>query len=183
MTESDQLQCRILAFLLDYPDTSWRAELFEWADATTEVTNETSRQELRKFIAYAENTSALELQETYTAAFDLDPSTSLHLSYHSTGDNEERGKALAKLLWMYHQEGFDAQIGELPDYLPMILEFLALCPEPRDGVPFRSCLGAVATIAERLAKRHHPYAILLELAADILDNRMAISPHMASKEV
>jgi len=183
MTENDQLQCRILAFLLDYPDTSWRAELSEWADAAAEVTDETSRQELRKFITYAEDTPALALQETYTAAFDLDPSTSLHLTYHLQGDNEERGKALAKLLWMYHQEGFDAQIGELPDYLPMILEFIALCPEPRDGDPLRSCLAAVAIIAERLAKIHHPYAILLELTAGILENRMAISFHMVRKEV
>ena len=74
------------------------------------------------------------------AAFDLDPATSLHLTYHLLGDSEDRGKALARLLWVYHREGYDAVIGELPDYLPMILEFLALCPEPEDATLLWSCL-------------------------------------------
>lgn len=183
MTESDRMQCKLLAFLLDYPDTSWSAELSELIELVNTVADERRRLLLRNFLAYAEKTTPIELQETYTSAFDLDPATSLHLTYHLMGDNEDRGKALARLLWLYHREGFDAEIGELPDYLPMILEFLALCPELEDADLLRSCLGTVAILAERLEKKRHPYAVLLELVADIFDNRIDISPDKVSKEV
>lgn len=183
MTESDRRECKLLSFLLDYPDTAWSEELPELRGIVNGVADERRRLLLRNFLAYAENIPPIELQEAYTSAFDLDPATSLHLTYHLMGDNEDRGKALARLLWLYHREGFDADIGELPDYLPMILEFLALCPEPEDGALLRSCLGTVATLGERLANKHHPYAVLLELAVDILDNRMDIDPDKVSKEV
>ncbi|EKD39445.1 MAG: NarJ [uncultured bacterium] len=181
MTESDWRECKLLAFLLDYPETSWCAELPELRGVVHGVADERHRLLLGGFLTYAERTPPLELQETYTAAFDLDPATSLHLTYHLMGDSEDRGKALARLLWLYHREGFDAEIGELPDYLPMILEFLALCPEPEDAL-LRSCLGTVAILAERLIKKRHPYAVLLELAADIFD-RMGIPSEKISKEV
>lgn len=180
MTESDRMECKLLAFLLDYPDTSWSAELPEVNGLVNAVADERRRQLLGEFLAYAEKTPPLELQEAYTSAFDLDPATSLHLTYHLMGDSEDRGKALAGLLRVYHREGFDAVIGELPDYLPMILEFLALCPEPEEADLLRSCLGTVAILAERLEKKHHPYAVLMELTADIFDKYMGNS---SDKEV
>ena len=125
----------------------------------------------------------MELQEAYTQAFDLDPAASLHLTYHLMGDSEDRGKALAGLLWVYHREGFDAAIGELPDYLPMILEFLALCPEPKDAALLWSCLGTVATLAQRLEEKQHPYASLMGLAADILQPHAVAPSDEKSKEV
>lgn len=181
MTESDRRECKLLAFLLDYPDSSWRAEFPELRGIVHGVADERRRLLLGEFLTYAENTSPIELQETYTSAFDLDPATSLHLTFHLMGDSEDRGKALAGLLRVYHREGYDAATGELPDYLPMILEFLALCPEPEDAL-LRSCLGTVAILAERLAKRRHPYAVLLELATDIFD-RMGITSEKVNKEV
>ncbi len=182
MIESDRRECRLLAFLLDYPDSSWRAELPEVSGLVNAVADERRRRLLVEFLAYAEKTPPLGLQETYTSAFDLDPATSLHLTYHLMGDSEDRGKALAGLLRVYQREGYDTATGELPDYLPMILEFLAICPEPGDAALLRSCLGTIPILVERLAKKHHPYAVLLELAVDIC-NGMAITPDVAKKEV
>ena len=167
MTESDRRECKLLAFLLDYPDSSWSAELPEVNGLVNAVADERRRRLLGEFLAYAENTSPIELQETYTSAFDLNPATSLHLTYHLMGDSEDRGKALAGLLQVYHREGYDAATGELPDYLPLILEFLTLCPGSGDAALLRSCLGTVAILAERMARKGHPYAVLFELAVDI----------------
>jgi nitrate reductase delta subunit len=99
------------------------------------------------------------------------------------GDSEDRGKALAGLLWIYHREGFDAAIGELPDYLPLMLEFLAVCPEPKDAALLWSCLGTVGLLAQRLEEKQHAYAKLMGLAADILRPRTLAPIDKRSKEV
>jgi len=183
MTENDQIHCKLLSFLLEYPDTSWSTNFEEIREIIPAVTDEQRRQLLRGFLDYARNTPLIELQEVYTQAFDLDPDTSLHLSYHLIGDSEDRGKVLAGLLWIYHREGFDAAIGELPDYLPMMLEFLSVCPEPEDAALLWSCLGTVAALAERLEEKKHPYAELMRLAANILQPHAAALSDQRSKEV
>ena len=183
MTENDQIQCKVLAFLLEYPDTSWSADLADMETVVDGVADEQRREVLRGFLAYAGGASPMELQEVYTQAFDLDAATSLHLTYHLMGDSEDRGKALAALLWVYHREGFDAAIGELPDYLPMMLEFLAVCPEPKDAALLWSCLGTVALLAQRLEEKQHPYAKLMGLAADILQPHAVAFSDKRSKEV
>ena len=183
MTENDRMQCKLLAFLLEYPDPSWNADLKDLREIVDTVVEQKRRRLLQNFLIYAEDTPPLQLQETYTAAFDLDPAASLHLTYHLMGDSEDRGKALAGLLWLYHREGYDAAIGELPDYLPMILEFLALCPEPKDTTLLWSCLGTVTALADRLQKESHPYAGLMELVTNIVQPYMATHPENISKEV
>ncbi len=182
MTENDRVQCKLLAFLLDYPASSWETDLVDLQETVAVVVDLQRRDLLQSFLRYAETTPLLKLQETYTAAFDLDPTTSLYLTYHLMGDSEDRGKALAALLWLYHRAGYDAALGELPDYLPMILEFLALCQKPADADLLWSCLGTVTALAERLAKNSHPYAGLVKLAADIVQPRMAAHPD-TNKEV
>jgi nitrate reductase delta subunit len=183
MTENDRMQCKLLAYLFEYPDTSWSEGLADLNEAVDEVEDLDRRELLRGFLAYSEDTPPIELQEVYTRAFDLDPAASLHLTYHLLGDSEDRGKALAGLLWVYHREGFDAAIGELPDYLPLMLEFLALCPEPRDAALLWSCLGAVAGLAQRLTEKQHAYAKLMGLAADILQPQVLAFSDKRNKEV
>ena len=183
MSGNEQRLCKLLAFLLDYPTSSWREDLVGLGAVVEEVTDVRHRQPLQEFLTYAGDTSSIELQEIYTQAFDLDPAGSLHLTYHLMGDSEDRGKALARLLWIYHHEGYDAPIGELPDYLPMILEFLTLCPDPADAAPLWSCLGALAGLAERLKNQNHPYAGLMGLAAEIIQPHLDIPYAYMGKEV
>ncbi len=174
MTENERKLCKILAFLLEYPSASWKSELSDQLELLGTTGEEKQQKILKKFLAYAEKTPSLAQEETYTSAFDLNPATSLNLSYHLMGDSEDRGKVLAGLLRIYCRQGYDTTGGELPDYLPLVLEFLALCPEPEDAELLWSCLGKVATLAERLKENQHPYAELVELAAGILQ------PHMGS---
>ncbi|MDR3629173.1 MAG: nitrate reductase molybdenum cofactor assembly chaperone [Desulfocapsaceae bacterium] len=182
MTESELRVCKLLAFLLEYPDASWRDDLAELGGIVKAMTDDTQRDRLQEFLSYVQDKSSIELQEIYTRAFDLDPETSLHLSYHLMGNSEDRGKALAGLLWIYHRAGYDAAVGELPDYLPMILEFLTLSQELEGAEILWSCLGTVAVLAERLQKNNHPYAGLLALAADILHSPRRRFSEKLSKE-
>ena len=183
MTENDRLQCKLLAALLEYPAAEWSAALADLNDVVNMVADERRREHLRIFLEYAGTTPLIKLQERYTSAFDLDPATGLNLTYHLMGDSEDRGKSLAGLLWVYHREGYVAAAGELPDYLPLMLEFLSLCPEPEDASLLWSCLGTVATLAERLEQNRHPYAGLLGVAADLLRPHVGIPSDKISKEV
>ncbi|MFV0437915.1 MAG: nitrate reductase molybdenum cofactor assembly chaperone [Desulfopila sp.] len=173
---------KTLAFLLDYPSGSWRAELFDYRRLLTTTGEKNQRAVVGNFIAYSRGCSPVEQQEMYTAAFDLEPAYSLNLTYHLLGEGEERGKVLANLLRLYRQQGFDYGGGELPDYLPMVLEFLALCPNPEEYPLLRSCLGVAGTLAERLQEQDHPYAGLLGLAAGILSPSSAFQGEAMRQE-
>lgn len=178
MTENDRMQCKLLASLLAYPDAAWKNALPELAEVVAALEEDRGRQTLGRFLEYAGATPEIRLQETYTGTFDLNPAASLNLTHHLLGESEDRGKALASLLAAYAQEGYEALPGELPDYLPMMLEFLAVCPASADAGPVRACLSTVPDLAARLEREKHPYAGLLGLAADILRERgyLVISP-------
>jgi nitrate reductase delta subunit len=168
MTGNEQNLLKLLAFLLEYPTPSWRDELVHLSDLSGMTAENGSGEAIAAFLAYAGTRSLIELQEVYTASFDLDPATSLNLTYHLMGDHENRGKALAGLLQIYRQAGYDASARELPDFLPLMLEFLALCPEPEAAEILRASIGTVAPLAKRLQAAGHPYAPIIRLAAEII---------------
>jgi nitrate reductase delta subunit len=161
----------VLSALLDYPDQPL-------LDAIPEIRGilnghklpRATRAGLDGLIAYLEATPLIELQEAYVEAFDRGRATSLYLFEHVHGESRERGQAMIDLLAMYEAGGLYLSAGELPDYLPVFLEFLA--HEPRERA--RSLLGEVAdinrAIAVQLARRGVPYfaavAALLPLAGE-----------------
>ena len=150
------------------------------ADALVEIGDMQTRKILACFSAYLKNTALIDLQEKYTAAFDMDPATSLNLTYHLLGDDGERGRVLSNLQQVYDRAGYGAAAPELPDYLPMVLEFLAIQPDAAHAERLWSCLGAVRTIAQRLSASGSPYAPLLDHLAKMTpqpaDNRQPGDP-------
>lgn len=106
-----------------------------------------------------------DLQERYLLLFDRTRSLSLHLFEHVHGESRDRGQAMIDLKALYEKGGLAIGATELPDYLPMFLEFLSTRPldEARD------LLGQTAHIlealAERLAKRGSAYAAVFEALA------------------
>jgi nitrate reductase delta subunit len=106
--------------------------------------------------------SLIQIQERYTAVFDIDPATTLNMTYHAFGDNEKRAAALAHLQHNYEQAGWERITGELPDYLPMMLEFLSICAHPEHAEPVWQCLQGMQPLVARLEKKAPVYAALLQ---------------------
>jgi len=112
----------------------------------------------------------LELEAEYVAVFDRGRATSLHLFEHVHGDSRERGPAMIDLGQTYAKAGLILAEGELPDYLPAVLEFVSTQP-PRGA---RAFLGETAHILNAifgaLQQRRSAYACvlgaLLELAGE-----------------
>ena len=152
---------RLLSVLLDYPDNGLLKGLDRIAAAAEQIPEPEFRQAAQGFLDYLHAHAPMRLQETYTAAFDLHPVTTLNLTYHAYGDNEKRAAVLARLQHLYDKAGWERTGGELPDYLPLLLEFLAIHPRPETLEPVWQCLHATQTLIAGLEKSAPAYATLL----------------------
>jgi len=167
MTDDTRALTKLLSLCLAYPDAESLAALPEIRAAAAGLGDAQAREALIGFLSRVEAEPELKLQEHYTAAFDMTPSASLNLTWHLMGDREDRGRALADLLAVYLQAGFEPAVGELPDFLPLMLEFLAAAAPEEPHPLIRRCLAAVPAIAARLKESGSMYAVPLELVGGV----------------
>lgn len=119
----------IVSRLLQYPDDELMDSVAHLEEVLAEASDPRARRRGAEFREQTRKAPLIRLQEDYTRVFDLDPVTSLNLSYHKWGDDRRRALALVELNQAYQEAGYEAAPGELPDYLPQMLEFLAVGPE------------------------------------------------------
>ena len=163
---------RVLAALLSYPDAGMRGYLPDMREILHgECVLTAARQaELDALIDSLVGAEPLDTEADYVQLFDRSRNTSLHLFEHVHGDSPERGPAMIDLAQTYEKAGLYLAPGELPDYLPAVLEFVSTQP-PREA---RAFLGEIARILNALFNALHerksPYAsvlsALLELAGE-----------------
>ncbi len=163
MTDEKKTLLKLLSLCLAYPDAQVLEALPEMEAAAAGLGDPRARERLSHFMTLLKAQSLLKLQEHYTAVFDMNPAASLNLTYHLMGDSEERGRTLAELLEVYRQAGFEPAVNELPDFLPLLLEFIAAAPQAETHAPILRCLAAVPALADRLKESGSMYAVPLEL--------------------
>ncbi len=162
----------MLAALLSYPSTEMRACLDAMGELLkAEAALSSGRLiELRALIDTLERADAIDVEADYVQLFDRGRATALHLFEHVHGDSRDRGPAMIDLAQTYAQGGLLLAPGELPDYLPVVLEFASTLA-PREA---RDFIGEFAHILNvlfnALQQRGSPYAsvlgALLELAGE-----------------
>jgi nitrate reductase delta subunit len=115
------------------------------------------RASLLALIAHLQGSDLFDLQEAFGLLFDRTRSLSLHLFEHVHGESRDRGQAMVDLIKLYEEGGFTPTTAELPDFLPLFLEYAALQP-PQEAIDLIAQPAHVLTaLAERLAKRKSPY--------------------------
>jgi nitrate reductase delta subunit len=115
--------------LLSYPDqASFGDDMAAVAKAVAGLPGGAARTGLQRCAAWLAGMTVLQASATYVDAFDLRRRRSLHLTYYRYGDTRERGVALAALAGAYKTAGFTLGPGELPDFLPALLELAATSP-------------------------------------------------------
>ena len=159
MNEADRQILRLLSLFLHYPEGAVSDPGLSALPAIPE------KRVLEAFWAYRQATPLLRLQEEYTRTFDLNPSTCLNLTFHHREANC-RGKLLVWLREEFEDAGYETLPGELPDYLPLVLEFFTICPDPHRRRICREYSAPVALLASRLKDAGSPYAGLMELVKD-----------------
>jgi nitrate reductase delta subunit len=168
MTEEERILLKVVSLLLQYPEASFLDSLGSLEAAVSEMSNPDSKATCSDFLNHLRNTPLLRLQESYSATFDLNPSTSLDLGYHRWGEGKERGAALARLASLYRDAGYEMTGCVLPDHLPLLLEFLSLCPQGMVLEISNEYGSQVATLASRLVEDGSAYADLLRIVSENL---------------
>lgn len=167
-----QQTLRALAWLLRYPDQNMRAGLLEVHEA---IANENALMPRRigELKALADRLSALpamQVESDYVEWFDRGRRTSLHLFEHVHGDSRDRGPAMVDLVKTYEQAGLFLGDGELPDYLPVVLEFASTQPPKEARAFLAETANILRAIFTALLNRNSPYAAViaatLELAGE-----------------
>ncbi|WP_028989419.1 nitrate reductase molybdenum cofactor assembly chaperone [Thermithiobacillus tepidarius DSM 3134] len=150
---------KALALLLTYPEPAWLAALDEVEAVLVEETasNGAAAGSLSALLQHLRGERLIELQQHYVATFDRNPAHSLHLFEHIHGESRERGEAMVSLLQEYRQHGLEIDADELPDYLPLFLEYLSLRPEDEALALLGEAVDVLALIGGRLARDGSPY--------------------------
>lgn len=124
---------------------------------------------LEPLLQALEQEDLYELQEQYVLLFDRSRSLSLNLFEHVHGEGRDRGGAMVDLLETYRAGGFDLVSSELPDYLPVLLEFLSTQPIESAKEILLDAGHILVALAERLKKRHSAYAAVFQALVDFAE--------------
>jgi nitrate reductase delta subunit len=162
---------KALSALLSYPTADLQAAVPELAAAIDgeALLPAAIRRQLEVLLNEIASGDLYDVQERYVLLFDRTRSLSLHLFEHVHGESRDRGQAMIDLKALYENGGLEIDTSELPDFVPLFLEFLSTRPRPEAYDLLAQPAHVLAAIAERLRKRKSAYEsvfrALVQLAA------------------
>ncbi len=158
---------KTLSILLEYPGKDL---VKHWGDIKQLLAEQPNlsaedKKVFTEFISWASAMSLTKLQAEYVNTFDMTSEHSLYLTYHLFDEQDrDRGPALIELSELYKKTGFEISDGELPDYLPLILEYVSTMDDENSARQFlQQTAQAVDIIASNLEKNTKPYAPLVRM--------------------
>jgi nitrate reductase delta subunit len=154
---------RALSALLTYPTEELKASAQEMREALDReaLLGEDDRAAIAPLLAELASRDLYELQERYVDLFDRSRYLSLHLFEHVYGESRDRGAVMVELVARYRSRGLEIAARELPDYLPLYLEYLSQLPLEQARRELGEPVAVIAALARRLEKRASPYAPVL----------------------
>ena len=164
---------KVLSALLSYPT----AALFEALDDVPLVLDEEAllprggRHAVAHLVDRLQQGVLLDAQEAYVGLFDRNRSLSLHLFEHVHGESRERGQAMVRLAALYRLHGFEIAAHELPDFLPLYLEFLSQLPEAAARSLLAEAAPVIVALDEKLRARGSDYAAVTGAVAALAARR------------
>lgn len=180
---------KVISLLLDYPAQvvfDARDELSE-AVAATRVISPEQRNAVQTLLNELTAGELMDTQENYVNQFNRGRHFSLLLFEHVHGESKDRGQAMVDLMAQYKNDGFDIGVKELPDYIPLYLEYLSYCDEPTARAGLADVEHLLALLAARLEEQQSPYAAcftaLLQIAGFEPDLAIAEVREQVSQEV
>lgn len=155
-----RLTLRTLAALMGYPTEDLRTHVPDLRAALDEenALDRPVRRRLDPLLDRLEREEVIDAQATYTDLFDRSRALSLHLFEHVHGENRERGQAMLDLAEQYMEAGLLLESQELPDYIPVFLEYASCLPAPEVRETLGQPAHVLAALEERLRERDSDYA-------------------------
>ena len=164
---------RTLAALLRYPDAQLRAHADELRNALRDERALAFGRlaELDRLLDRLATADPMQLEADYVDTFDRSRRTALHLFEHVHGDSRDRGPAMVDLAQTYERTGLLLAPGELPDHLPVVLEFASTQPPKQARAFLGETAHIVRAIFSALVERKSPYASALAAVLDLAGER------------
>jgi len=155
---------RALGVLLSYPREDLRQALPEIAETirTSPLIAKRQREGLMVLIDELASADLLMAEERYVELFDRGRATSLNLFEHLHGESRDRGDAMVELKRRYQRAGFELATKELPDHLPVVLEYLSCRSPAETSDMLRDCAHLLKRIGEALIARESSYAAVVQ---------------------
>ncbi len=178
---------KVISLLLSYPSQELIDDRAALEQAVTEdaMLSAEAKQQLLGFIAELLSRYYLDAQEDYILTFDKGRYTSLLLFEHVHGESRDRGQAMVEMMNVYQEHGYELSARELPDFIPLFLEFLSCC-EPAMALEWLDEINHIlALLEERLIQRDSPYAVLFTVLLSLVtavDKRNDIVKQVAAEE-
>ena len=159
---------KLCSLALQYPDDELVAGRAQLAAAARELAPGPVAAALGVFFAWFVRAPALELAQHYVTTFDLDKRTGLYVTFYSHGDRRERGLVLLRLKQLYRAAGLPPEVPELPDFLPLMLEFAAAAAPEHGDLVLREHRPALEVIRLSLREQHSPYRHVLDAVCELV---------------
>ena len=152
---SQTATCKLASVLLQYPTAALFDGLGELSAFAAATSPKPAREAFTRFLAWLRATPPTEVAQHYVQTFDLRRRCALYLTYYRYGDTRKRGLAMVAFKTAYRDAGFIPSEDELPDYLPMVLDFAALTA--RGQRLLRAHRADLELLRRALAKAESPY--------------------------
>lgn len=159
---------KLCSLALQYPDEELLSARAELAAAAAVLPHTEAALALGRFFHWWTEAPELELAQRYVETFDLYKRSSLYLTYYALGDKRERGMALLRLKKLYRAAGLPQQGSELPDYLPMMLEFAAAAAPGHGELVLSEHRAALELVRVSLHEQESPYANVLDAVCELV---------------
>ncbi|MFF8633549.1 nitrate reductase molybdenum cofactor assembly chaperone [Streptomyces pilosus] len=167
-TAGRALVLRLVSLLLQYPDSELTAARTELTTVVQALPATPAAEHLARFADWFAAQESEALERHYVEMFDLRRKSSLYLTYYLHGDTRRRGMALLTLNQRYRASGWNSDGGELPDHLPVVLEFAALAGPGGGEAPLRQHRRGLELIHRALTDADSPYRHVLAALLTLL---------------
>ena len=164
---------KLLSLLFLYPDERIIEARPEILAAVAQLPASPQKEAIERFCRYWAGATPTALARAYVETFDLQKRSGLYLSFYLHGDTRQRGMALLRLKRLYRAAGLVLEGQELPDYLPVMLEFAAAAPPGYGETILSEYRAALALVQRHLREIDSPYTHLLDA---IQAGQPALSP-------
>jgi len=158
----------LASLLLQYPDRELLSAVDELRAAVQALPVAVEAAGLERLVDWMGGTDAVTVQRHYVDVFDLRRRSGLNLTYYLHGDTRKRGMALLTLKQRFRAEGLVMGAQELPDYLPLVLEFAAEAGPGAGEAPLRQHRQGLALLSAALHDADSPYAAVVDVVCSVL---------------
>jgi nitrate reductase delta subunit len=183
MSDEPQQVFQLCSYLLNYPDSEWIESLGEVEEEVKLLAASPMKEELHKFCHGAMEISTAQIHATYVNTFDFGKKTNLYVTYMSSGEQRERGMDLLFLKNYYKLQGFSVTDKELPDYLPIMLEFASLVEDEKIKPVFERYFENIKEIEKHLVEANNLYRHILTAAVRALEDAGVTKAVRRSEEI